>query len=507
MASLTTAVVGLNVQCLAPGPVGSATADQVLIINLDAQNTVNLGSSTTNLAFPLAPQSSIALSAPVFAAAATMPLVVGIAPGGSSFFQPASLANIGGSKVYVQDTAPTGKIPANSIWFNTAISALETWNGTEWVTQQFSAQELIQDSTILAAQIAAGTLTAAQLAAAAGILGSQIASATITSGNIAANTIVAANIAANTITAAKIAAGTITAGQIAANTITASQIATHTITAAQLAAGIVYAGIVDATTINAATFIGSVFEGSDWVINTKGEFLYSGTPAAGNLIASNTNTLGDDGFGNYYLPGYTSYIPIGGGGGYIATEVFSGAVSYWFAANMVSVTNPWAGLGDITAFNGTPNILQLTPGPNTGDYIGIAGAVKVTGGFHYSGPIVAYAPGGMTDETWHAITPDSGWSGTTPAGYATPAYRMLPDGNVQLSGILDRGSGSASTFTINNSNPLPAAYRPASTKYVRMGDAVNRFDIMIAGGVLTAEPATSAATNRYAELDSTYSLR
>lgn len=313
MGSLTTANVGLNMQCLAPGPVAGATADQVLIINLDAKNTVNLGSASTNLSFPLGPLSSITLSAPVYAAAATQPLVVGIAPGGTSFFQPASLANIGGSKVYVQGTTPTGSIPANSIWFNTSTSALETWDGTGWVTRQFSAQELIQDSTILAAQIADGTLTAAQLAAAAGILGGQIASATITSGNIAANTIVAANIAANTITAAEIAANTITAGQIAAATITATQIAANTITAGLLAAGIVVAGIVDATTVSAATFTGSTFEGTDFVIDTAGAFFYSGTPAAGNLVFSIASTAGTDGFGNAYNAGIIAYGPNGSG--------------------------------------------------------------------------------------------------------------------------------------------------------------------------------------------------
>lgn len=85
MGTLTTALVGLNVQTLAPAPVAGAQADSVLIVNLDTANTVNLGSSSTNLAYPLGPLASAVLTAPVYAKAATVALEVGIAPGGSSY--------------------------------------------------------------------------------------------------------------------------------------------------------------------------------------------------------------------------------------------------------------------------------------------------------------------------------------------------------------------------------------------------------------------------------------
>jgi hypothetical protein len=94
MASLTTALVGPNVQTLAPAAIAGAEAGQVLIINLDLENTVNLGSSQTNLAFPLGPLASAVLTAPVYAAAATQALLVGIAPGGVSY-SPGSLTITG----------------------------------------------------------------------------------------------------------------------------------------------------------------------------------------------------------------------------------------------------------------------------------------------------------------------------------------------------------------------------------------------------------------------------
>jgi hypothetical protein len=54
----------------------------------------------------------------------------------------------------------------------------------------------------------------------------------------------------------------------------------------------VFRGIVQAGT----------FEGMDFIINSAGIFLYSGTPAKGNLIFAITNQSGTDAVGNAYLP-------------------------------------------------------------------------------------------------------------------------------------------------------------------------------------------------------------
>ena len=43
------------------------------------------------------------------------------------------------------------------------------------------------------------------------------------------------------------------------------------------------------------------------IINSSGVFTYSGAPAAGNLIASQTPASGTDQFGNIYLQGISSY--------------------------------------------------------------------------------------------------------------------------------------------------------------------------------------------------------
>lgn len=112
MTALTTALVGKNVQTLAPGPVVGATADTVLIINLDTANSVNLGNSSTNLAFPLGPLASTTLTAPVYGSAATEQVTVGIAPGGSSY-SPGSLTITG--PVTAEITGPIDAVVSGAV--------------------------------------------------------------------------------------------------------------------------------------------------------------------------------------------------------------------------------------------------------------------------------------------------------------------------------------------------------------------------------------------------------
>lgn len=76
--------------------------------------------------------------------------------------------------------------------------------------------------------------------------------------------------------------------------------------------------------------VGGSFTGSNFVINSSGEFFYDGAPAAGNLIISNAPAAGTDAKGNAYLIGITSYnhgiSPIQ------ATQIYNGAVGLYTAA-------------------------------------------------------------------------------------------------------------------------------------------------------------------------------
>jgi hypothetical protein len=57
------------------------------------------------------------------------------------------------------------------------------------------------------------------------------------------------------------------------------------------------------------TITASSFTGTDFLINSSGIFVYSGTPASGNLIGSIAASGGTDGFGNTYVGGITTYDP------------------------------------------------------------------------------------------------------------------------------------------------------------------------------------------------------
>jgi hypothetical protein len=78
-----------------------------------------------------------------------------------------------------------------------------------------------------------------------------------------------------------------------------------------MAAGIIYGGIIVGTIVNAATFVGSTFEGTDFILNTAGGFWYSSTPGLGNLFVNITSQGGTDGLGNTYPAGVFVYGPTG----------------------------------------------------------------------------------------------------------------------------------------------------------------------------------------------------
>lgn len=173
----------------------------------------------------------------------------------------------GGATVYIQATAPTTH-NVGDLWFDSSNGfKLNQWTGTRWQPFQYGTQALLTGG--------------------------------VNADRLVANSITAAQIAAATITATQIAAGTITGSNIAAGTITAANIAAGTITAALLSAGIVVAGIVDGTTITGAQIVAD---------GTSGEILvYSGTPAAKNLIASVSGAAGTDSHSNAFDEGIGVY--------------------------------------------------------------------------------------------------------------------------------------------------------------------------------------------------------
>lgn len=148
----------------------AANQGNTLIVNRDANNTAWLtdkseGNPATVDAVNINPGESFTTDGSTdiygFCIGTGVTASLAIMPGGSAFFQPTILANIGGISGFVQNTMPSGSShPLNSIWFQPVPGALYTWNGSNWVQQEFNASQLITAGTIVASLIAAGVVVA-----------------------------------------------------------------------------------------------------------------------------------------------------------------------------------------------------------------------------------------------------------------------------------------------------------------------------------------------------------
>lgn len=129
MASISIATVGMNSQPVAPGPVSGATADPVMVVNLDEVNTVYLGSSANQVVLPLGPVASVTLAPPVWASA-PVPVTVGVIPGGIAWANPVgvqvALDALGLATADLQNTQMATGIPPNV----PNVASANTINGT-----------------------------------------------------------------------------------------------------------------------------------------------------------------------------------------------------------------------------------------------------------------------------------------------------------------------------------------------------------------------------------------
>lgn len=430
--------------------------------------------------------TSAGLEASVWSGAAWVPWQIGsgaIATGGisaSNLSAAITARSLGGITTTIAGTAP-GSPNAGDIWINSASgNQLEQWTGSAWSAIAWTATNVI----------AAGTITA-----------SLITAATITGSLIAAGTIVASNIQANTITASQIAAGTITATQIAAGTITGTNIAASI-------------GLTTPT-----------ITGTDYIINSHGIFFYSAAPASGNLIASIAPYGGTDPYGNAYIPGIVSYgagnavagmtLTTSGTQGafeiqpeatyigasaspipaFFATTFNNGLTSEYVEAISQSgapSAHP-AAQSKVVLFSGSED--GTTSVPHMWLVAGASGnmvADVTSKGIVAANPNVTNA-----DETWHPISLSSGWT----VGDVAPSVRMLPDGNVQVTGDATHASFTAATQL----GTLPSGYAPTTRKRMGAAGANAYFDIQTSG-VVNAAPFNSSTAATFATCDGTYPL-
>jgi hypothetical protein len=220
--------------------------------------------------------------------------------------------------------------------------------------------------------------------------------------------------------------------------------------------------------------IRGVFNGNDFVINSLGEFFYSGTPALGNLIASNASAGGpDDGLGNAFVQGLASYFIIS------PTQLFATAlqganIAFFFAT---SAGGPWNAMGSIAqgfhdfatqTFPFLQSNLPFVIGSNifeTTAKLEIQGTAAADS-LDYIPPATAPPAPPTGVEKWNYVGQTgqpvfgAGWTNVG-GGFANLGFRFVtsPPRSVQIYGMVTHTAVAAQTmFT------LPVAYRPVSSQ-------------------------------------------
>ena len=97
--------------------------------------------------------------------------------------------------------------------------------------------------------------------------------------------------------------------------------------------------------------IRGTFNGTDYVMNSSGLFIYNPSEAAGNLAESSAPVAGTDGLGNNYVPGHATYDNVNG----LAASMDAGLVQFYTG----SLAGGWTASGSVQGDAGGD--LLLTP--------------------------------------------------------------------------------------------------------------------------------------------------
>jgi hypothetical protein len=205
--------------------------------------------------------------------------------------------------------------------------------------------------------------------------------------------------------------------------------------------------------------VATVFQaGNTIVINSAGEFVYSGVPGAGNLVASIAPGPGTDPYGNAYLAGFASYF------GTNTIQMNAGELDFLLSSAL-------------QAFIGTvAHGIQLTGGTNTDAFLaslnilgGAAAQIIASPSVLAQDPNVAFTQA----ESWHPLTLQNGWANRG-AGFIPARYRLLasPPNTVEIEGNVSSGTIANGTVLANLPATAAGPYRPAKAQSVAVQGAL-----------------------------------
>ena len=177
--------------------------------------------------------------------------------------------------------------------------------------------------------------------------------------------------------------------------------------------------------------IRGTFNGTDYVINSTGFFLYSATPAAGNLINSVTNFSGTDSFGNHYLTGNASYNNAGG-----QAQAGVNGVMFFYTG---SLSGGWTQQGSIQADTVTANQIDIVGAANISGSLTVQGAALFVGGTNI---IAALSGAAISGSSANAGLPDGTIHGTSGGASAGTAHTHGPGSFAVGNGNHGHGAGT-----------------------------------------------------------------
>ncbi len=241
-----------------------------------------------------------------------------------------------------------------------------------------------------------------------------------------------------------------------------------------------------------ASGAGAVFKGRLVVISgtssngSVGLFMYSGTPAAGNLIASIASTAGTDSFGNAYLAGITSYDPAVSGN---IVNLFAGVITLensGFASQVgATISFASASMSIIGARNSIAfaNEILLAGGASGGT------VTRIQGSDGSPAFLKTCEPNNFGASTaWHSLSGfNTGWSVGQEIRYRLTVDNMVEIHFIDLvhDGITADPDG---TQILSSANGLPAGFRPASFP-MRIPVYCNQIRVIATGPPTTSSSA------------------
>jgi len=242
-----------------------------------------------------------------------------------------------------------------------------------------------------------------------------------------------------------------------------------------------------------ASGAGAVFKGRLVVISgtstngSVGLFVYSGTPANGNLVASIASTAGTDQFGNAYQAGITSYDP----------SVTGNVVNLF--AGIITLTNtgfPTQTGATISFGNASMSIISAKAAGAAANEILLAGGALAGGTvtrFQGSDGAPAFCktcePNNFGASTnWHNLSGfNTGWSVGNSVRYRFTIDNMI---EVEINDLVHDGvtANPDGTVILSSANGLPTGFKP-TLGAVRFPVYCNQIRVIAAGPPTTSSMA------------------